>query len=131
MRGPITVPSAKGSPARKAGDRHDEPFRELAVAGGLDEDPGGRDAGLAGRPRTPPAPVSPTACSRSASAKTRRGHLPPSSRATDAPRAPHTLAIWRPVAVEPVNVTLSTRSSATSARPVSAPPVTDVEDSGG
>ena len=75
--------------------------------------------------------VSPAAWSRSASAKTRRGHLPPSSRATDAPRAPQTLAIWRPVAVEPVKVTLSTRSSATSARPVSAPPVTTLRTPGG
>ena len=54
MRGPITVPSAKGSPPAKPATACDEPLRELAVAGGLDEDPGGRDAGLAGRPERRP-----------------------------------------------------------------------------
>ena len=44
----------EGIAAREVRDRRDEPFRELVVAGGLDEDAGGRDAGLAGRPERGP-----------------------------------------------------------------------------
>ena len=46
-------------------------------------------------------------------------------------RFPAVAAMWRPAAVEPVNATLSTPGCATSARPVSRPPVTMLMTPGG
>ena len=65
-----------------------------------------------------PAMTPLTALSRSASAKTMFGDLPPSSSDTRAIRVAAAWAIGLPVAVEPVNAILSTPGCPTSAAPV-------------
>ena len=66
-----------------------------------------------------------TACSRSASAKTRLGDFPPSSSVTGRMRSAARCAISRPARSEPVKATLRTPPCATSAAPASGPvPVT-------
>jgi len=64
-----------------------------------------------------------TAASRSASAKTTKGDLPPSSSVSFLPVPAVALRIVRPTSVEPVKAILST-SAATSAAPVAPSPVT-------
>ena len=71
-----------------------------------------------------PATAPLTASSSDASSKTMLGDLPPSSNVT---RFRSPMAAWptcAPTSTDPVNETLATRGSPTSARPVSAPPVT-------
>ena len=64
-----------------------------------------------------------TALSRSASAKTIFGDLPPISSVTRALRRAASAAITCPVAVDPVNAIFATPGWATSAAPARAPPV--------
>ncbi len=74
------------------------------------------------------APV--TAASRSASARTTIGFLPPSSIEAPISRRPQAAASSRPVAVEPVNARWSTSSS--SAGPITEPrPATTCQTSSG
>ncbi len=65
-----------------------------------------------------------TAASRSASSKTRKGDLPPSSSVSPLPVPAVARRISRPTSVEPVKATLSTPGWATSAAPVAPSPVT-------
>ena len=62
-------------------------------------------------------------CPRSASSRTTAADFPPSSRLTRRNECPHSAAIRRPAAVDPVKATLSTPGWATSASPVATPPV--------
>ncbi len=78
-----------------------------------------------------PATTPLVAASRSASANTMLGDLPPSSSETLARWSAASFITLVPVSVEPVNATLSTPSWRTSARPVSAPPVTTLNTPGG
>ena len=72
-----------------------------------------------------PAAIVAAAASRSASAKTTCGDLPPSSSVTGTSRSAAARATARPVATEPVKPIRRTRRSSTSAAPASAPvPVT-------
>ncbi len=68
-----------------------------------------------------PAMMPLTALSRSASAKTTFGDLPPSSSETRALRSAAARAIALPVDVEPVNAILSTPGWLTRAIPVGSP----------
>ena len=61
---------------------------------------------------------------RSASSSTIAADLPPSSRLTRLSCSPHTAAILRPAAVEPVKATLSTPGCATRCSPTSRPAAT-------
>ena len=73
-----------------------------------------------------------TAASRSASAKTRLGDLPPSSSDRRFMLPPAAFMIFRPVPVSPVNVTLSTSGWAASGAPAVGPyPVTTLTTPGG
>ena len=71
-----------------------------------------------------PAAVPAIAASRSASAKTMFGDLPPSSTDTLVMESAAERRTSRPTADDPVNDTLSTPGFATSAAPARAPPVT-------
>jgi hypothetical protein len=62
--------------------------------------------------------------SRSASSKTMKGDLPPSSRLTRFPVPAVAERMMRPTSVEPVNAILSTSGWATRAAPVRPSPVT-------
>ena len=72
----------------------------------------------------------PAASSRSASASTMVGFLPPISSCTRARRLPHTSATLPPVASDPVNEMARTCSCATSAPPASPRPCTTLSDAG-
>ncbi len=73
-----------------------------------------------------------SAASRSASAKTTLGDLPPSSSETRLRLPREASRIFRPVSVSPVNVTLSTSSWPASAAPAVGPkPVTTFTTPGG
>ncbi len=65
-----------------------------------------------------------TAASRSASSSTMNALLPPSSSETFFRRPPASSPTRRPAAVDPVNDTIATFGSVTSASPTSAPPTT-------
>jgi hypothetical protein len=79
-----------------------------------------------------PATIPLTAASRSASANTTFGDLPPSSRLTWARCVAAALITREPTAVEPVNATLSTPGCSASGAPASAPkPVTTLNTPGG
>ena len=80
----------------------------------------GAGARLTGEPPKLERTTMSAAASRSASASTTIGFLPPSSSWT---RRPSPIAAWilRPVAFEPVNVTAPTRSSATRWAPAATP----------
>ena len=97
--------------------------------GALDQDARSRHAGLASGGKTPAtAPL--TAASRSQSAKTMLGDLPPSSKRTRVMLRATDAAIALPIAVDPVNATLSTLGSLTSASPAATPPVTTLKTPG-
>ena len=68
---------------------------------------------------------------RSASSSTIAADLPPSSRLTRLSCSPHTDAILRPAAVEPVNATLSMPGWATRCSPTSRPAATMLTTPGG
>jgi len=73
-----------------------------------------------------------TAASKSASAKTTLGDLPPSSRLTCLKSRAAAWLMWRPVASEPVKVIFRTRGCSTRAAPTSWPnPVTTLTTPGG
>src|SRR5215470_4059608 len=79
-----------------------------------------------------PATIPLAAAARSASGKTTCGDLPPSSSVTLLMLSAAALATARPVAVEPVNATLSTPGCAASAAPVPRDrPVTTLTTPGG
>ncbi|MNP20335.1 hypothetical protein D3C76_1129040 [compost metagenome] len=66
-----------------------------------------------------------TAASRSASSKTMKGALPPSSRETFLMSLAHSTISWRPISVEPVKLSLRTSGLPVSSAPTSpALPVT-------
>ena len=67
----------------------------------------------------------------SASSSTTAADFPPSSSVQRAMRSPQSAAILRPAAVEPVNVILSTRGSATSSCDTSRSAVTTLSTPGG
>ena len=71
-----------------------------------------------------PLTIPSTAWSRGASSKTMFAALPPSSRVTDVPLPATARAMDLPTSVDPVKATLSMSGCVTSARPVSAAPVT-------
>ena len=72
-----------------------------------------------------------TAPSRSASSKTTKGDLPPSSSDRRLPDPAVTWRIARPTSVEPVKAILSTPGCRTRAAPVSPSPVTRLNTPGG
>ena len=79
-----------------------------------------------------PATTPPAAASRSASANTMCGDLPPSSKETRARCEAAPAITARPVEVAPVKATLSTPGCATSGAPASSPkPVTTLKTPGG
>src|SRR6478672_11568779 len=78
-----------------------------------------------------PFTIPSTAWSRAASANTMLAALPPSSRVSRRPVPASSVAIRLPTAVEPVNATFARSGCATSAAPVSGPPVTTFSTPGG
>ena len=105
--------------ADRVGLRREAPD-ELVVDGGVHERARGGHARLAGGGEDPVGDRR-TACSRSASAKTMFGDLPPSSNVTSFSVLAARAAIRLPVAVEPVKAILSTPAWSTSAAPARAP----------
>ncbi len=71
------------------------------------------------------------AVARSMSSRTTAADFPPSSSVQRAMRSPHSDAIFRPAAVEPVKVILSTRGSRTSSSDTSRSAVRTLRTPGG
>src|SRR5262245_36552427 len=119
MAGPMSVASSLGSPCRSPAARsRKRAVNSPAMGSSI-------SSRVPARHTCPALSYCPTACvtakSRSASANTSSGDLPPSSRDTGVSCAPAAAAIMRPVAAEPVNATLARSGCATSAAPASVP----------
>ena len=116
----MSVASSRGSPWRICGRAFGEPLDERVVDRVLHQQPRARPGRPVRRCRTGPTACS-TAASRSASANTTIGDLPPSSSDTGVRFGPRPRATSRAGRDDPVNAMRSTSGWPTSAAPASSP----------
>ena len=108
-----------------------ECFYQLVVTVQRHDDAGQRCADLAGEDALRVGTSVAAVDAMSASSKTTAALLPPSSRVKRAIRSPHSEAMRRPAAVEPVKEILSTRGSVTSSSDTARSAVTRLSTPGG